>query len=1231
MWFEDALSWTRGTTTDGFVTFTTSSGGNATVIAAQSLVPAEATGATTGDDNLIGSNGADTIDLLAGNDAYIGLDGNDSILGNTGNDTLSGGNGADTLNGGAGDDSLDGGFGNDLLSYAGASGAVSVDLVAGTAAASADTFAGFESVLGSGFADSLLGNSGANVLLGDAGNDTLSGQGGADTVFGGAGADSISGGDGDDWLHGEAGNDTIDAGAGTSDRIRYNVAGAEPITAILESNGGSSGFNTANVSTATQGTDSIAGFEFLTATDGNDFITVNSVATSAAALYVFANAGNDTMVFNTTDAGVFADYQSSVATSGVTADLAAGTATDQFGTDSLVGARNINGSDYADTVYGAGTNDRFAGRNGDDYFDGRGGSDMADYSHLSDSTQAVTINLAAERAYSAVTGNDTLINIEDIRAGAGNDTIIGTSAANTFRGNSGSDSMLGGAGHDIAVYTNNSSGQGISVNLATQFANDGRGGNDTLIGFEEVQGGSGNDTFIGTGSNDRFRGNGGSDSVDGGGGSEDTIDFSNTNSAVSVNFATGQASDGASGTDRFTNVEVAYTGTASDTLIGSVGEELFDGGMGGDRIDGGAGADRVRYYNVSGNNTSVVGGVSVDLLAQRATDGWGGQDTLIGIERVTATNFADTLLGDDISNRFNGLAGNDSIDGGLGGDYLEYSDSSATSGVTVNLTNGTATDGRGGTDSFTSIEHVLGGSYDDHLTGIAQDERAASRLRGGGGNDTLIGINYGEFSEFVIADYADQTVALSVNLASGSVNDGRGGIDSLVDIRGVGMFGNFADTLIGSNGDDWLEPSGGNDSIMGGDGYDIVVYGGTPTGGVSVNLATGVANDGDGGTDTLTGIEAVSTNYSNDTVIGDSGDNLVGLAAGADYADGAGGNDMIAYVVGVTPNGVRYISNEASDQLPFNGVTIDLAAGRATDQGGATDTILNFEEAIGSTMHDSILGSAGDNYLEGAEGNDTVNGGAGNDEIYADQGSDSLSGGDGDDNLYAFEASDAVRMDGGSGNDTLTGGFGGSTLSGGSGNDQLQAGYGGTSSLSGDGGDDSLTTDPYMGAVTLAGGDGNDMLVAQSGGSSLDGGSGEDSVTAFMGTVTLAGGDGNDMLLAQGGGSSLDGGNGDDSLSAGYGQGGAGQEPSGSGKDSAGFPGNDIIIPGIALSGGAGRDQLFGGSFSDTLSGGDGADTINASAGNDSLDGGAGDDLYFMANAPGDNTISDAGGNDTVS
>jgi len=858
------------------------------------------------------------LDLGIGNDAAVGTDFNDTILGNAGNDTI-------------------GGFGGD------------------------------------------------DGLLGGDDHDFINGGNGADTLDGGNGDDFIAGGDGTDRIFGGNGNDSIDAGAGTGDLVAFNHTGGQAISATISAIGGSAGSNHAVVTSASQGNDTIINFEAIEGSRENDGFTINSAATDNALFYVYGGIGADTIAVNIGNSAVLASYDSSTGatnfTRGVIVDLNAGTADDgRGGIDSLIGVRGISGSTFADTIMGSVFNDRFREQGGSDSINGRDGFDLLDYTR-NDAGQSVSVNLAAERASDGRGGTDTVISMEYVWGGAGNDTFIGNAADNEMRGGRGADILDGGtSGFDIADYADNTSAQAISVNLITGRASDGFGFTDTLVGIEYVRGGSGNDTMIGSAANERFRGNVGDDTINGGGGTEDILDLAATSAAVSASLVTGRASDGLGGNDSFTGIEVLYSGTASDTLIGGSGNDIFDGGMGGDLIDGGLGADRVRYHLVNGNNSAITRGVSVDLAAQRATDGWGGQDTLIGIERVTATNFNDTLLGDNASNRFSGLAGNDSIDGGLASDFLEYSDNSATSGVTVNLTTGTASDGRGGTDSFTSIENVFGGSFADHLTGIAQLGRATSRLRGGGGSDTLVGIE----GQFVVADYADQTMALSINLASGLVNDGLGGVDSLVNIRGTAMFGNYADTLIGTAANEWFSPSGGNDTIVGGDGFDILSYGGSPTRGVSVNLATGTAFDDDGSTDFFTGIEGILVEYSNDTVIGNDAGNLIGLGAGADFADAAGGQDTISYSLGATPNTQVYITNESGDRLPFGGVTIDLAAGRAS----GADTILNFEAAIGSTMHDSILGSTRNEILDGAEGNDTINGGGGGDTIYGGAGDD---------------------------------------------------------------------------------------------------------------------------------------------------------------------------------------------------------------------------------------------------
>ncbi len=172
----------------------------------------------TGNDVLEGGNDSDTInggdgddkiyamlggnadgdvvgDVIHGNnnnDTITGTGGTDTVFGDAGIDTLRGGGGNDTLTGGTEADSVDGAAGNDIVSYATASGAVTViltDLAGGhtggasSGADGSDTLIDVENIIGSNFADSLSGNNLANVLNGGLGIDAMSGGDGADTYY----------------------------------------------------------------------------------------------------------------------------------------------------------------------------------------------------------------------------------------------------------------------------------------------------------------------------------------------------------------------------------------------------------------------------------------------------------------------------------------------------------------------------------------------------------------------------------------------------------------------------------------------------------------------------------------------------------------------------------------------------------------------------------------------------------------------------------------------------------------------------------------------------------------------------------------------------------------------------------------------------------------------------------------------------------------------------------------
>ncbi len=190
-----------------------------------------------------GNSSANALTGNSGDNTLDGAAGLDTLLGNAGNDVLLGGSHNDTLNGGAGNDTLNGGDQNDTVSYAGATGGVTVALIAGaqaTGGSGSDTLVGVENLTGSSHGDTLTGNNAVNLLTGAIGNDTLNGLGGNDELFGDAGADTLVGGSGRDLMTGGASADTFDFNAisetgtagSTRDQILDFVQGSDEIDLV---------------------------------------------------------------------------------------------------------------------------------------------------------------------------------------------------------------------------------------------------------------------------------------------------------------------------------------------------------------------------------------------------------------------------------------------------------------------------------------------------------------------------------------------------------------------------------------------------------------------------------------------------------------------------------------------------------------------------------------------------------------------------------------------------------------------------------------------------------------------------------------------------------------------------------------------------------------------------------------------------------------------------------------
>lgn len=86
----------------------------------------------------------------------------------------------------------------------------------------------------------------------------------------------------------------------------------------------------------------------------------------------------------------------------------------------------------------------------------------------------------------------------------------------------------------------------------------------------------------------------------------------------------------------------------------------------------------------------------------------------------------------------------------------------------------------------------------------------------------------------------------------------------------------------------------GNDTLIGTTPYSTVAYWGSPSA-VTVNLATGVAQDGYGGLDHLFGIRIVQDSAYSDTLIGSQTDETFWLSGGNNSVDSGGGHDTVIY------------------------------------------------------------------------------------------------------------------------------------------------------------------------------------------------------------------------------------------------------------------------------------------------------------------------------------------------
>ena len=236
-----------------------------------------------------------------------------------------------------------------------------------------------------------------------------------------------------------------------------------------------------------------------------------------------------------------------------------------------------------------------------------------------------------------------------LSSGDGDDFLYGFGGNDTLDGGSGADKIDGGnndqAIGDTVSYTSSTSA--VTVNLALSTAQSGGdAAGDILSNIENIIGSSYNDMLAGTYSANNINGGSGLD----------TVSYTSSTSAVTVNLAlsTAQSGGDAAG-DILSNIENIIGSNFADNLIGNGSNNI---------IDGGAGIDTVSYAFTNRD-------VLVDLLEQTAnTFNFFGTDidTLYNIENVIGGGGNDNIFGNSLDNKLTGGGGSDFLSGGGGND-----------------------------------------------------------------------------------------------------------------------------------------------------------------------------------------------------------------------------------------------------------------------------------------------------------------------------------------------------------------------------------------------------------------------------------------------------------------------------------------------------------------------------------------------------------------------------------
>jgi Ca2+-binding RTX toxin-like protein len=520
-----------------------------------------------------------------------------------------------------------------------------------------------------------------------------------------------------------------------------------------------------------------------------------------------------------------------------------------------------------------------------------------------------------------------------------------------------------------------------------------------LEGDDVVESGAGIDTLYGGAGNDLLNGGAGADELVGGIGDDsyevdslgDTIiegadegtdsilalltDYSSYSLAslpTVENLHIGSSLEGVTATATGNDLDNVLTESLAGgvaTLIGGVGNDTFLGGYGQDLCYGGVGDDvYVFEEGIKGTGLAIT-------VFENANEGIDTQLYVnLNFEMIDLADNVENLLLQD--NRALGQFSGNSSDNLINVEIAQIYDTSVP--TLFNTIRG-----------FDGNDKIVGSRLIDHIAGDAGNDI----LDGGAGGDTLdggLGIDTADYSRSVLG------VSVNLNLAIPQVSFGDAQDDVLTGVENLVGSG-LADALTGDAGDNVLDGRNGADFLRGFGGNDVfyvdnvgdVVLEAVDEGGDQVAARGDYALSAGQDIELLT-----TTNYGAvrnidlkgnelaQTIVGNNGNNWLhdGGFGGADTLAGRNGNDYYT----IYNSGAIIIEGKGQGDFDRLAAGVDhvLAQGveieslRTTSQHAAYSIALT-----GNEFGQQIIGSDGNNRLDGKGGNDTIRTGLGNDIV----------------------------------------------------------------------------------------------------------------------------------------------------------------------------------------------------------------------------------------------------------